>query len=215
MKMKWNKDEIEIKESDESMQAGEPSDSEKEIQQKLDLRRKRMRILSGAESENETNITRSSKNNIGRWTTLEVGGYSGRYPIRKIFKDISGYAKRTVMEGNVSSAFHLIITKNMIQHIKSYTEEEARCVLKEDSKTSTTKFLTFIGILYARGAYEANSLNSFYLSSKEWRPAFFSSTMPRDEFMQILRFVRFDKKKERSKRLRTDKFAMISEICNM
>ena len=125
------------------------------------------------------------------------GGSSGRYPVHKIFKDIAGptgYAKRNVMEGNVSSAFHLIITKNMIEHIKSCTEEEARRVLKGDWKISTTKLLAFIGILYARGAYEANSLNAFYLWSKEWGPAFFSNTMPRDEFMQILRFVRFDKK---------------------
>ena len=56
-----NEDEIEILESDESMQTGESSDSEKENQQKLGLRRKRMRILSDAESENETSITRSSK----------------------------------------------------------------------------------------------------------------------------------------------------------
>uniref|UniRef100_A0A1A9UFB6 PiggyBac transposable element-derived protein domain-containing protein n=1 Tax=Glossina austeni TaxID=7395 RepID=A0A1A9UFB6_GLOAU len=38
--------------------------------------------------------------------------------------------------------------------------------------------------------------------------------MSRDKFMQFLRFVRFDKKTERSKRLRTDKFAVISEKWN-
>uniref|UniRef100_A0A1A9ZA79 Uncharacterized protein n=1 Tax=Glossina pallidipes TaxID=7398 RepID=A0A1A9ZA79_GLOPL len=43
---------IEILESDETMQEGESSDSEKENQQKLGLRRKSMRILSDAESEN-------------------------------------------------------------------------------------------------------------------------------------------------------------------
>ncbi|OWR47705.1 hypothetical protein KGM_208179A, partial [Danaus plexippus plexippus] len=49
-----NEDEIEILESDESMQAKESSDSEEENLQKLSSHRKRMRILSDAESENET-----------------------------------------------------------------------------------------------------------------------------------------------------------------
>lgn len=110
-----------------------------------------------------------------------MGGSSGRYPFHTIFKDIAGptgYAKRNVMEGNVSSAFHLIITKKMIEHIKSCTEEEAGRVLKGDWKISTTKLLAFIGILYARGAYEANSLNAFYLWFKEWGPAFFLIQCP-------------------------------------
>lgn len=61
----------------------------------------------------------------------------------------------------------------MIEHIKSCTEEEARHVLKGDWKISTRKLLVSIRILYVRGAYEANSLNAFYLWSKEWGPAFF------------------------------------------
>ena len=142
-----NEDEIEIFESDESMQAGESSDSEKENLQNLGLCKKRMRILSDPESGNDTSFSRLSQNSDafcgteiavdGRiWTKLEVGGSGGRSPVHKIFKDIAGptgYAKRNVMEGNVSSAFHLIITKNMIEHIKYCTEEEARRVLKEDS----------------------------------------------------------------------------------
>ena len=38
--------------------------------------------------------------------------------------------------------------------------------------------------------------------------------MGRNSFMEILRFIRFDKKSERSKRLQNDKFALISEIWN-
>ena len=36
--------------------------------------------------------------------------------------------------------------------------------------------------------------------------------MSRDKFTKILRFIRFDKKDQRSKRLQTDKFALISEV---
>ena len=66
----------------------------------------------------------------------------------------------------------------MIEHIKCSTEEEARHVLKGDRNISTTKLLAFIGILYARGAYEANSLNAFHFWSKEWVPAFFLIQCP-------------------------------------
>ncbi|CAK9810950.1 hypothetical protein ANTPLA_LOCUS6738 [Anthophora plagiata] len=38
--------------------------------------------------------------------------------------------------------------------------------------------------------------------------------MPRERFKQILRFLRFDRRTERSKRLKTDKFALVSEIWN-
>jgi hypothetical protein len=99
------------------------------------------------------------------WKKLEVGRSSGR-PIHTIFKDIAGptgYAKRNVMAGSVSSALHLIISKNMLEHIKCCTEAEARRVLKSDWTIFTSKLLTFIAILYARGAYEVKSLKASYL----------------------------------------------------
>lgn len=58
-------------------------------------------------------------------------------------------------------------------------------------------------------------MKASYLWSKKWGPAFFANTMRRDKFTKILRFIRFDKKKnQRSERLQTDKFALISEIWN-
>ena len=57
-----NEDEIEILESDESIQTGKSLDSEEANQQNLGLRRKRMRILSDSESGNERSIPRSDQN---------------------------------------------------------------------------------------------------------------------------------------------------------
>ena len=57
-------------------------------------------------------------------------------------------------------------------------------------------------------------MKASYLWSKKWGPAFFSQTMSRDKFLEILRFIRFDKKNERSERLKTDKFALISKTWN-
>ncbi|CAH2093562.1 unnamed protein product [Euphydryas editha] len=36
--------------------------------------------------------------------------------------------------------------------------------------------------------------------------------MSRSDFCEIMRFIRFDKKNQRSQRLQTDKFALISEV---
>ena len=36
--------------------------------------------------------------------------------------------------------------------------------------------------------------------------------MSRNDFAEIMRFIQFDKKSERSQRLRTNKFAMVSTI---
>ena len=46
--------------------------------------------------------------------------------------------------------------------------------------------------------------------SKQCGPAFFAKTISRNDFTDILRFVRFDNKNERNKRLQNDKFTMSS-----
>lgn len=74
------------------------------------------------------------------------------------------------------------------------------------------KLKAFLAILYARGAYEGNTLRLQYLWNKKWGPSFFSSTMSRRDFTDILRYIRFDKRNQRSQRLQTDKFALVSAV---
>ncbi|KOX69488.1 hypothetical protein WN51_06572 [Melipona quadrifasciata] len=109
-------------------------------------------------------------------TTQSVeSGSKGRTPIRMIFKDIGGptaHAKRNIMVGCMLSAFDLIIDKHIMQHIKDCTETEARRVLKTDWTITIAELRSFIGVLYARGAYEARSLKASYLWSKKWGPPF-------------------------------------------
>ena len=104
----------------------------------------------------------------------------------------------------------MIIDDKILEYIRTCTELEASRVLKKKWSLTQTKLKTFN--LYARGTYEAKNLKSSYLWNKQWGPSFFSSTMSRNNFMDVIRFVRFDKKNERSQRLRNDKFALISTI---
>ncbi|XP_066590647.1 uncharacterized protein [Prorops nasuta] len=166
--------------------------------------KKRARVISGSETENDLDaIDTSCDKEISAekaadgtlWETLNEGRNVGRLPIYTIFKDVSGptaYAKRHIMLGSASSAFNLIIDEGMIAYIKSCTELEARQVLNNKEWTITKSQLwAFVAVLFARGAYE---------------------TMCRDKFIELLRFIRFDKKNKRSERLKTDRFALVSKI---
>lgn len=228
-------DQYELGESDdyseysESTETGEIEGSSDSEEENFNLRRnkKRARIISSSDTEDErTSIPSTSRDVIEeieiaadgtRWVKLKAGKSRGRPSVHTIFKDIAGptgYAKRNIMSGCVTSAFDLIIDAHIMKHIKDCTETEARRVLKNDWRITVSELRTFLAILYARGAYEVRALKASYLWSKKWGPSFFRDTMTRDRFMQILRFIRFDKRTERSERLQTDKFALISELWN-
>ena len=92
--------------------------------------------------------------------------------------------------------------------IKCTKEEVFRVLGTKDA----IKLDAFIALLYARGVYQAKNLDVSYLWNKIWRLIFFSKTMSRNDFAEIMRFIRFNKKSERSKGLRTNKFAMVSRV---
>ena len=132
-----------------------------------------MRILSSSDSKNErTSIPSTSQNVMDeieiaidgtQWIQLKAGESRGRTPVRMIFKDIAGptgYAKRNIMLGCVTSAFEWIIDRHIMERIKDCTETEAYRVLKKDSTITVAELCSFLGIIYARGTYEAGSLKA-------------------------------------------------------
>ena len=110
------------------------------------------------------------------------------------------------MKGQVKTAFYLIIDHRIRDHITKCTEEEEFRILGTKRDLDATKLNTAFFICYIQ------NLDISYLWNKSWRPAFFSKTMNRNDFAEIVRFIRFDKKSESSQRLRTNKFAMVSTI---
>ncbi|KAL6417615.1 hypothetical protein ACFW04_014418 [Cataglyphis niger] len=184
----------------------------------INVPRRRCRVLSSSDSDEETeNTIQETETAVDGtvWRKIAEGGIPGRSPSTCVFKGVkgpTGYAKRNIMADNLVSAFSLIIDNYIIKHIQKCTEEEGSRILGYDWTTSLPEIRAFIGILYARGAYEAKNLKLSYLWSAKWGPEFFRRTMPRDTFKQILRFIRFDKRTERSRRLQTNKFVLVSEI---
>ena len=114
------------------------------------------------------------------------------------------------MKGQVKTAFYLIIDHRIRDHIIKCTEEEEFRILRAKRELDATKLDAFIALIYAI-CYIKN-LDVSYLWNKIWRPAFVSKTMRRNDFAEIMRFIRCDKKSERSQRTRTNKFAMVSTV---
>ncbi|KAK2580001.1 hypothetical protein KPH14_010766 [Odynerus spinipes] len=203
-------------ETSDAEESDEEAITNDENEDVINVPRKRRRVLisSDEETENTSQETETAADGTV-WWKFDEGGIPGRLPSTCIFKSVTGptgYARKNVMANNLVSAFSLIINDYIIKHIKKCTEEEARRILDYDWTTTLPEIRAFIGILYARGAYEAKNLKLSYLWSVKWGPEFFRRTMSRDKFKQILRFIRFDKRTERSTLIRTNKFALFSEI---
>lgn len=194
-----SEDESESSEYIESWKIERYLDSEEENFLKVCHNKKRMRILSSSNSEDERmSIPSTSQNVMGeieiavnetQWIKLKAGGSRGRTSVRMIFKDITGptgYAKRNIMLGCVTSAFKLIIDRHIMKYIKDCTEMKAHRVLKKDWTITVAELRSFLGILYARGAYETRPLKASYLWLKKWGPTFFANTMSEDKFTEIL-----------------------------
>lgn len=159
-----------------------------------------------------------SNDNTVVWTRIAPGNHSGRRGAQNVLRESggpTGYAKQHLEKDCYSSALKLFLTEPMLRLIKHYTEKEARQVLRDESWTlSLTELDAFLSILYARGACVATSTSVSDLWDKEWGPPFFSETMSRDRFREIMRFLRFDDRDSRARRKETDKFCLVSELWN-
>ena len=66
--------------------------------------------------------------------------------------------------------------------------------------------------MYARGATGKSALPLHDLWTENWGTPLCKSTMSKHRFCEILRFLRFDAKSNRSRSLQTDKFSLFSEV---
>jgi hypothetical protein len=139
----------------------------------------------------------------------------GRFRAHNVLKEKAGptsFANRNI-GGNEASSWRLLISESILKHIQKCTIEEAHIQLKSDTwSVSKEELDAFIALIYVRGAMCASSLDLNDMWSKQWGPPIFTETMSRDRFKEILRFLRFDQKSNRSTRLVNDKFALASDI---
>ncbi|GBP35445.1 hypothetical protein EVAR_94896_1 [Eumeta japonica] len=138
------------------------------------------------------------------WTPQMESTQSGRRARHNIITEQAGptsYAKRN-FKGHLSDSWKLLIDESILRHIQKCTIEEANRQLGHNNWILTLEQLeSFIAICYARGAYGAKNIQVNELWSKTWGINFFSKVMPRDRFKEIMKFLRFDHRSERSSRL--------------
>lgn len=106
------------------------------------------------------------------------------------------------------SAFMCLIDCVMLQHVCECTVAEARRCGAEGWEMSLGELKAFIALLFAKGVHYGKNMDVEDLWSKEWGPPFFSTTMSRNRFREIMRFLRFDQKDTSE----SDMFVLISEV---
>ena len=128
-------------------------------------RQRRRRFLSDSESDDEQNVEDSVTARDGTvWHRIKEEPTIGRPSFT--FREVSGptaHAKRSIMSGKAKSAFSVIIDHTIIDRIKKCTEAEALRVLGTEWDLPIPKLCAFIGVLYARGAYQAKNLSISHL----------------------------------------------------
>lgn len=153
------------------------------------------------------------------WLQMTPGDYSaGRRSQQNILKEASGptpYAKRNVFAGSPASAWRLLIDNFILKHITKCTVTEAHRQPQNQTFALTVEELeAFIAVMYARGVAGKSDLPLHDLWTERWGVPLCKSAISRNRFCEILRFLRFDMKSNRSQRLQTDKFALFSEVWN-
>lgn len=123
------------------------------------------------------------------------------------------YAKRNVSD-TVTSAWRLFIDDVMMKHIIKCTEEEAVRQRADGFSLTLEELDAFIAVLYARGVTGSTKISINDLWSNTWGNLFCKRIMGRDRFKEIMRYLRFDTKSDRSTRLKTDKYALYSAVWN-
>ena len=101
----------------------------------------------------------------------------------------------------------------MLRNIRKCNAAEAQRVTKNSSWTISLDDLEkFIGLIIARGAIRGRNLPIKSMWDSAWGCPLFNRTIPRNEFLEIMRYLRFDLKSERRTNLEYDKFCVASSI---
>ncbi|XP_010765806.1 uncharacterized protein isoform X2 [Notothenia coriiceps] len=145
------------------------------------------------------------------WIPENPGLRTGRVKSNNVLTEGAGptaHARHNI--DDPLSAFMCLMDPVMLKHICDCTVAEARRRGEEGWKLSLAELKAFIALLLARGVHNGRIVEDLW--SQEWGLPFFSTTMARHRYRDIMRFLRFDKKDTRRSRLGNDKFALVSEV---
>ena len=127
---------------------------------------------------------------------------------------LTAFAATRVQQDNEVSAFHLFFDESMVLHICKCTIVDGRRIKGNDWNIELAKMDKFPGLVIARGISGGRTLPLKSMWSAQWGNNLFISTMRRDRFVEIMRFLRSDIKSDRRQRLQSDKLGLISCVWN-
>ena len=138
---------------------------------------------------------------------------AGRTPAHNVFMGASGIPRQVLQSITTPyDTWKHFIPESILCSIVKYTTEEAHQRGDMNFSLSLSDLEAFIALQYTRGLYGKNHPVSF-LYNKKYRIPIFSKTMPRDRFLNILKYLRFDNKPNRKRSgPDADKFAPIREV---
>ncbi|XP_018534114.1 uncharacterized protein LOC108884606 isoform X1 [Lates calcarifer] len=146
---------------------------------------------------------------------IESAGGTGRRQIQNICSDSAGptlHARRNICDK--LSAFMCLCDGVMLQHIRECTIAKARRAGEERANwdVSLAELKAFIALLYVRGAYCGKNIDVESFWSEQWSIMFFTTTMSKNRFQEIMRHLCFDQKMTRCCQSTSDKFAHLREV---
>ena len=168
-----------------------------------------------SESDNETGETFFAKD--GRiWN--ENPPKDKRRKSCNIVKEDKGLTINSKDVKDINEAFHLFISDEIIKIVIRETNYKGRSVLGAYwNEIDQIEINAFFGLLIAGGVMHVQSqpINHLWESQSPFHIPILASTMSRDRFKQILRFIRLDDAQTRLVRRETDKLAAIRDVNNL
>ena len=154
-----------------------------------------------------------------KWRKIAVSSAAqGRLQSHNILRFQPGptsYSTNRVDTDSPVSSFRMLFHEPMLRNIKKCTVEEGRRRTGDQIwDVSLHELDKFIGFLVARGVIGGRNFSQKSFRETSQGCQMFSQTMPRDRFVEIMRFLRFDLKTERRRNLLQDKFALVSQLWN-
>ena len=137
----------------------------------------------------------------------------GRTPAHNVYTGASGVPRQVSQSISTPyDAWKHFIPEVILRSIVKYTTEEAHRRGDTNFSLTLSELEAFIALQYGRGLYGKNH-PLWFLFNKEYGISVFSKTMPRDRFLKILKYLRFDDKPNRQRTgPRADRFAPIREV---
>ena len=135
--------------------------------------------------------------------------------ILRFQSDPTSYATRRVISGTPLSSFRILFDEPMLRNIKKCTVAEGQTKTGDSiGNVSLLDLDKFIGLVAVRGLLRARNLPVKSLWENSWGCPMLQQTMPRDRFLEVIRFCRVDLKMERQRTILHDKFVPSSCFSN-